>query len=741
MAHADFLDFLNAGTLGFQPFAVVGGKRILPERMEFSSKKNLHITCVWNEKFSDDFYFTRNANGISCRRTFRNNGNAAVRLNELGIVLSGITFGGKPSDDYFYHNENPRIYERMTFPVDYSRTKGDAKDSNFDSTAGNRWADPGVVCDRIGRSPYQPFPAIHIGNYASGHGIVHGTLSQRTFYHNYLVFHENGTVTLEIYSSFKDLEFLELAPGRVLTDEWMLCPAEHSGDLERVFESYSAELRRKLPVNYGATDINRTSMVWGSWNDGIMRDVSEDMLLRETAFLAENFPAVRWVQLDDGYAVYDRSAHGLGVPYEGEAGIDQRKFPHGLRHYTDKVRELGLRPAVWIGGFCPHETKIFQEHPEWFSDYSLRVKDASPLDVSQPEVRKYMEHALDVLISDDGFEGVKHDFWSYAFEDSHDLYENKDESGYFYRSWWLKELRKRLPADGYLQTGCDIVMGNPFLGEYFTNYRYGIDIGSGNWDYVRTNFLWGIACFATHTGDLFVPNSDSVGIFPGLNDTDAMFALNYCLVTHSMVEIAGKLSQCDPENPRFLRLKKAVCAPNNGQDVFLARYDYRSKTRALPSVLYFRTPFFSALEGNPALPAATAGLFNTLDTPLETAFRPADLGLPEGKYHLRNIWTHEVTAFPESGAKFTLPPHGSMVLAVIPEKAFVLEDCSVKIVSAVHRGRTFVLETAFDSKSAEFLFPEKVRGVKSAGKAVPFENRNGECVLVSAPAGTYEFKF
>ena len=101
-------------------------------------------------------------------------------------------------------------------------------------------------------------------------------------------------------------------------------------------------------------------------------------------------------------------------------------------------------------------------------------------------------------------------------------------------------------------------MGNPFLGEYFTNYRYGIDIGSGNWDYVKTNFLWGAACFATHTSDLFVPNSDSVGLFPGLNDTEAMFCLNYCLTSHTMVEIAGKLSEADPESPRFRTLKKAV---------------------------------------------------------------------------------------------------------------------------------------------------------------------------------------
>ena len=38
----------------------------------------------------------------------------------------------------------------------------------------------------------------------------------------------------------------------------------------------------------------------------------------------------------------------------------------------------------------------FKDHPEWFSDYTFRVKHTQPLDVSIPVVREFMEHALDV---------------------------------------------------------------------------------------------------------------------------------------------------------------------------------------------------------------------------------------------------------------------------------------------------------------------------------------------------------
>ena len=103
-------------------------------------------------------------------------------------------------------------------------------------------------------------------------------------------------------------------------------------------------------------------------------------------------------------------------------------------------------------------------------------------------------------------------------------------------------------------------------------FSSGIDIGGGHWDNVKTNFLWGAACFALHIGDLFVPNSDSIGLFPGLNDVDAMFALNYCIATRSVVEIAGKLSE-NPDHPRLPALKKAACHVNNGQELWLLDYD------------------------------------------------------------------------------------------------------------------------------------------------------------------------
>lgn len=687
------------GQIKIEPFIKLKGKSIYPEKIEIEkgfSGKNYQINCFYSEQFSDCLYLTVYDREVRVKRIFRNDG-PEIKLMELGCLFTNIKLGSNPDKDFFYHNENPRIYERMTFPIDHVRAPEDAKDSEFDDTAGNRWADPGVVHPRIGRSPYQPFPAILLGNYETSNGIVHGTLRQKEAYHNYLVRHENGTATLEVFSSFKAVDALDFATGRQLNDQWYIGTVDDAKNYDRIFDRYTAHLRKVLPASYGSTDLNRTCMTWGSWNDDIFRDISEDMILTEARYLKTHFPLVRWIQLDDGYSVSSKNiAHGLGVAYEGDDGIDKEKFPSGLRHFTDEIRKIGLRPAIWIGGFCPKNTPIYQAHPEWFINYDYRVKSSSPLDVSQEVVRDYIKFALDTLLTKYGFEGVKHDFWSYAFEDSHNMYKNKDQSGYFYRDWWLKEIRRRLDDDGYFQTGCDIVMGNPFLGEFFTNYRYGIDIGAGNWDYVKTNFLWGIACFATHTGDLFVPNSDSVGLFPGLNDVDALFALNYCWVTHSMVELAGKLS-LNPGHPRLKLLKKALCNVNNGQDVYIANYDFRNDDALIPSTLYFNTPHFSMLEKATGLPQKTVGFFNIFENDLEVELKAADIGLdPDKSYIITDVWNEEIyTLEPNKSIKTTLVPHGSKVWAFNEKSGIQLLDSDMKVDSiTIENGKVYI-ETPF----------------------------------------------
>lgn len=710
---------LDCGNINVRLYIILeNGEKVYPDiyKSQINEKDGTaSFFGYYNKVLKDCLYLNFEGSNIICKRILENISNASFVITELGIEFSGISFDVKPIDDYFYHHQNPRRYNMMTMSVD---------------DVGN---------ERIGSGASLPFPAILVSNYNTKKGLVHGSLSQKTFFHNYIVMHKNNDMIMDVLSSFKGIDNLELISGRVLIDEWYMGVSDEADDIEKVFSPYTKVLRKKLPSGYGRADINRSDVVWGTWNDGMFRNISEDLIIREAQFLKENFPTVKWIQIDDGYAVFDKIAHGLGVPFEGEDGIDKRKFPNGMRGCVDKIRTLGLRPAIWMGAYCPKETKIYKDHPEWFSDYDYRINYASPLDVSNPEVREYMEKALEMFFYDWGFEGVKHDFWSYVFEDSRKLLGTNNYTGYEYRQWWLNLMRLYLPKDGYFEIACDIGMGNPFLGEYVNNYRYGNDIGEGDWNKIKENFLWGTACFATHTGDMLIPNSDSIGVLPGLNEVDRMFWINYCLVTHSMVEIAGCLSRVTDKDV-IKMLKKAVCNPNNGQDIYFVKYDYRRKEYCVPEIIYFKTPHFSRVENSSIMPIRTVGLFNIEEEAKKVSFCVEDLKLEDETYIMTDVWSLEQYDLC-GNFEFELMPHESKLFSINKANGIQLYDSNIRINDVNFDGTSVMFEVDYVSKDASLMLNKKVKDVEQNSENIEFHSDGKSINLNICQKGMLKISF
>lgn len=629
----------------------------------FLNDRELCLNFISSEGFSDTREVKRSKNGYVVTRKIKNVSDKTLRLSSLGIALGGIFFGGKPENDYFYCNENARLFCTLTVPIDYNRLDDSAEENKrFNLPVDRKWCDPRVDKGKICSSPYQPFPAILLSNYERNVGIVCGSLSQECFYHSFEIERENGAAVLKICSSFKGIAYREVLPNETLTDIIYIGETNAADNINAIFDGYLNVLRKYLKNNEGSKKTNRHSLIWDSWNDGIFRDVSHESLVKEARAVKRFFPTVEWFQLDDGYSAYceknvDLDAHGLGVAYEGDGGIDGDKFPDGLKAYTGDIKKIGLKPAIWIGGFCPVKTKIYREHPEWFIDYTYRVDRTQPLDVSQKSVREYMCYAIDKMLTEYGFEGVKHDFWSYAFEDRHDLLKHKDKSGYEYRDWWLSQMRSRLPDYGYMETGCDVSMGNPFIGKYVNNYRFGEDIAAGSWSAVLTTVFWGVAALSVHSGDLFIPNSDSIGLLPGLNDIDFMTAVNFQIITRSLVEISGRFSLVDENNPRLKILQRAVKFLNNGENVYFAKYDYRKKGVNLPEIIYINSAFDCDDKGY-----KTIAVFNFGEETKRVEFSNADVGLNDGSHEVEFVWKNRVDRL--NAFSFALKPHESILLKI-----------------------------------------------------------------------------
>ncbi|MCM8820864.1 MAG: hypothetical protein NC932_02810, partial [Candidatus Omnitrophica bacterium] len=170
---------------------------------------------------------------------------------------------------------------------------------------------------------------------------------------------------------------------------------------------------------------------------------------------------------------------------------------------------------------------------------------------------------------------------------------------------------------------------------------------TGNWENFITNFQWATACIALHIGDLFIPNSDSIGIFPKLSDSEVKTIMTFCLISRSLVEVAGWLHLYS-DHPRMRWLKKVLCCPNNGDDVFFADYNYREESQLPgPSIWFIYTPHFSLLKEYSSLPFRTVAVFNLGDTTSRYNLSAEKLALPKAQYLATEIWSGETSLLAE----------------------------------------------------------------------------------------------
>ena len=179
----------------------------------------------------DDLYINYDERQMICKRVTENTGNEKIELCELGVKLSGISFGEDSAKDYCYHIENPRNLMKM---IRYIDSDDKAEIGEFDEQAGTAWFNESDD-DRLGAGPNQAFPAILISNLNTKNGLVHGTLSQDVFFHNYSLVKDNDGIICEIFSSFKCLDALDFEPERVLIDEWYMGRTEDADDYEKIF--------------------------------------------------------------------------------------------------------------------------------------------------------------------------------------------------------------------------------------------------------------------------------------------------------------------------------------------------------------------------------------------------------------------------------------------------------------------------------------------------------------------------
>ena len=155
-----------------------------------------------------------------------------------------------------------------------------------------------------------------------------------------------------------ECEGLELAGGASWNlEELSVLSGDHRDEL-------FAELAARISANHPPRFPETPPSGWCSWYCFGPRVTAED-IRGNLAWLAEQAPALRYVQIDDGY----QSAMGdwttTGVAFGG-----------GVQEILREIREAGFEPAIWVAPFIAQEdSQVFREHPEWF----VKAADGAPL--------------------------------------------------------------------------------------------------------------------------------------------------------------------------------------------------------------------------------------------------------------------------------------------------------------------------------------------------------------------------
>lgn len=481
-----------------------------------------------------------------------------------------------------HHHSLPRLHRRMTLPAEQGLGSPGLPRSGF--------ASPGNYELPAGHQDMMLHPAF-VAFQTGGPGWLCGPLSQDTAKAGY-TWRLLDPNTLEVSVAFLFLGLPDGISPREETAPEHIYVQTLPGTIPfgpRWFEAYHGALRGRVSPRHAA----RHKLFWGTWNEGIYRNINAEFILREARWLAANLPEVGWIQIDDGYEkdadIDPFPAANLGGHWQEETACCPRRFPRGMRAVADEIRALGLRPMIWFSPACSIHSPLFKAHPDYFiPDARLHFETnlAFP-DYSLPEVRAIAGRALDRLFIDWGFEGVKLDFWSYGFEQPRLLLKNHTATNLEWMRWLEREIVRRLPPDGLMLSCLEPANGDPFRGAVWDQHRIGPDIDGVGAETLEEIAVWLAALVGLKQTQLHfsAPDADGLSLFrhKPLYDAHWRLATTLLVATGSVTEIAGRLSEqtADARMPVF---RRAVAASRSGQKVSCPAYDWTENDGGAPRI-------------------------------------------------------------------------------------------------------------------------------------------------------------
>lgn len=334
------------------------------------------------------------------------------------VVIEGITRNASPRDS---------LVLRSAEPVRAVFSEGGACHWSGVSrvlTNGYMYYDPGAVddFDRIRRRSVQSKWNMGFYRGEEEEGLVVGYLENDTADGEISAWYDNtvqgtplaGGFALVARSLYNDV--MVLPPGASVSSGRLILNI--SPDPFTALESYAQAVGDVHKVQ-----LNSIINGWCNWFY-THEYVTEDEIVRNAEFAARHLKpfGLEYVQIDDGY----QRAYG-----DWEGG---ENFPHGMKWVASKIRELGLKPGIWIAPYAiTAGTEVHQKNPEWLVrnlDGSIKLcrpaqespvapggygtpqfmKNIYGLDLTHPGAAEWVGRLFDTMANDWGYDFIKIDF-------------------------------------------------------------------------------------------------------------------------------------------------------------------------------------------------------------------------------------------------------------------------------------------------------------------------------------------
>lgn len=188
-----------------------------------------------------------------------------------------------------------------------------------------------------------------------------------------------------------DTEGVELKPNEVWDLEELL--VIQGTDRERLLDT----LATRIGHQHTRLKVDPVPVGWCSWycfGPGVTATNITDNL----DWIATNLPALRYIQIDDGYQ-----------PWMGDWLDTGKAFGGGVQDVLARIRARGFEPAIWVAPFVASEqSRLFREHPDWMvkddqgkplrSDRvgfgGWRLGPWYVLDGTHPEAQRWLENTF-----------------------------------------------------------------------------------------------------------------------------------------------------------------------------------------------------------------------------------------------------------------------------------------------------------------------------------------------------------